>query len=367
MEHRIELNLQLFADAGTVTNYTGGTVNSYNGTQTPSTAMSPTMKTYYDTELLENTRSKLIFTNLGKRQNLPKNHGRIVEWRKFNTLPKADKLKEGVIPQGKNLGMTDLNVEVAQYGEYFTVSDRLEMEAVDDVILGGTEELSASCSESMDLLTRNVLSAGTAVMLADVYKDGAYVSTPSTRAALLTALGTSGNKANVTPDMINKVVTALKKAKAPFYSGNKYLAIIHPSCTYDLRSDEYWVEAHKYSATTEIFNGEIGELHGVRFIESPNAPVVKGAGASRAIYQTIFLGRDAFGVVDPEGAGLEMIIKGKGEIGGPLEQFSTVGCKFETAAKILYQERMMILESGSSYSDQDEDNMTAIDQDYTAA
>jgi len=362
-----ELNLQLFAAGpGTVTNYTGGTVNSYTGVQTTSTAMSPTMKTYYDTELLENTRAKLIFVNLGKKQSLPKNHGRVVEWRKFNTLPKADKLKEGVIPDGTALGMTSINVEVAQYGKYFTVSDRLEMEAVDDVILGGTEELSASCSESMDLLTRNVLSAGTALMYADVYNDGEYVSTPATRTALLTALGTTGNVANVTADMINKVVTAMKKAKAPFYAGNKYLAIIHPSCTYDLRNDPYWVEAHKYSQTTEIFNGEIGELHGVRFIESPNAPVIKATGATKAIYQTIFLGRDAFSVVDPDGAGLQMIIKGKGEIGGPLEQFSTVGCKFETAAKILYPERMMILESGSSYSTADTDNMAAIGQDYTA-
>ena len=42
-------NLQLFAEAGTVTNVTTGTVNSYTGAGTPTDAMPPTMKTFYDT------------------------------------------------------------------------------------------------------------------------------------------------------------------------------------------------------------------------------------------------------------------------------------------------------------------------------
>ena len=45
-----------------------------------------------------------------------------------------------------------------------------------------------------------------------------------------------------------------------------------------------------------------------------------------------------------------MIVHDQHEIGGPLDQFSTVGTKFEMAAKILYQERMVTVWSGSSYS-----------------
>ena len=75
-----------------------------------------------------------------------------------------------------------------------------------------------------------------------------------------------------------------------------------------------------------------------------------------AVYGTLFFGKDAFGVVDPEGMGMEMIIKDAAQIGGPLNQFSTVGYKFETAAKILYQNRMVRVESCSAYSTVDEAN-----------
>ena len=70
----------------------------------------------------------------------------------------------------------------------------------------------------------------------------------------------------------------------------------------------------------------------------------------------MFFGKDAFAVVDPEGMGMEMIIKGRDQVGGPLNQFSTVGYKFENAAKILYEERMVRVESCSAYSTVDEDN-----------
>lgn len=51
-----------------------------------------------------------------------------------------------------------------------------------------------------------------------------------------------------------------------------------------------------------------------------------------------------------------MIIKDKSEIGGPLELYSTVGYKFSHGAKILYEERILRVESGSSYSSVDEEN-----------
>lgn len=51
-----------------------------------------------------------------------------------------------------------------------------------------------------------------------------------------------------------------------------------------------------------------------------------------------------------------MIVKSREQVGGPLNQFSTVGYKFETATKILYQERMLRVESGSSYSATDTAN-----------
>ena len=130
--------------------------------------------------------------------------------------------------------------------------------------------------------------------------------------------------------------------------------------SYDLRNSKEWIEAHKYAATTEIFNGEIGELHGCRFVENVFAPILKGEyvnKAGTATYATYFFGKDAFGIIDPEGGSAEMIIKSKEQAGGPLNQFSTVGYKFETnGATILYTERLLRVMSCSSFSATDDVN-----------
>jgi N4-gp56 family major capsid protein len=325
------INLQLFA--WTAGNAGSPTVNPVNVTTQES--MSPTMKTFYDTALLENAREQMIFTQFGKKQPMS---GNKVEWRKFNTFEKAlTPLTEGVIPTGKTFGMTKIEAETTQHGDFVAVSDRLELESYDDVIFGATEEMGATEGETYDTLTRNILVAGNSV---------AYANDKASRSALTAA-------DVLTPELVAKAATWLKKNKAPKIDGC-YVAIVHPSVAFDLRNSEEWKEFHKYNDVAPIFKGEIGMLHGVRFVESTAAKIWKDGDV--ATYATLFLGKDAYGILDPEGEGMEMIVKTRGQIGGPLEQFSTIGYKFCHGAKILYQERMLRVETGSSYSALDEAN-----------
>ena len=348
-------DLQWFADAGTLVNATGNYVNAYTGDTTSftpgSTDLSPTMKTFYDTNLLDNARDKLIYVQLAKKEALPANRGKTVEWRKWNKLPDLSTLTEGVIPTGEKLGMIAITVSLSQLGEYVTISDILDLHGIEDTKLGAVEELGAAMGLTLEKNVRAQLMTGTNILFADAYNGSSYVSTPANEAGLQSAL--ASYKCNLTPDMVAKAVTQLKKMLAPTFQGGKYVAVIHPSVAYDLRRSSEWIEAHKYAAVTEIFNGEIGELHGVRFIESTMAPVIKGALQTYATYKTMFFGKDAFAVVDPEGGGLQTIIHDRRAAGGPLEQFSTVGVKGETAAKILYQERLLTVWSGSYYSSTD--------------
>ncbi len=354
------LNLQQFADAGTLVNATGNYVNAYTGSTesfTPGvTDLSPLNKTFYDTTLLDNARDELIFAQLGKKVSLPANKGRTIEFRRWKTLGRVSQLTEGVIPTGKKLSIVAITASLSQYGDYVTISDVIDLHGIDDVVLGATEELGAAAGLTYDELVRNVLLGGTNIIFADAYNGASYVSTPASEAALQSAL--ASYTCNLTPRIINKAVTNLKKgAKMKKYSGNMYVAVIHPDVAEDLRNDPAWLDAHKYAAPDEIFTGEIGRLHGTRFLERNLAPAIKSDGQSYATYKTIFLARDAFGVVDPEGGGMQTIIKSAKEIGGPLEQFSTVGTKFEMAAKILYQERMVTVWSGSSYSGTETQNV----------
>lgn len=434
------VNLQLMADAGTLVNATGNYVNAYTGAQTAFSGKDTLvgeLKTFYDTELLENARVELFYAQFATKQPLPAGNGTSVEWRKWNTFARATQLVEGVIPTGQKFGMSTKTGAINQYGTYATISDKLELHAFDNVILGATEEMGASAAETQEVLIRDALFVNTNVMYADVISaQGAYVKTPTQSAGLVH--DSTNGYAYLTPDMINQAVTKMKKDRVPTING-KYVAVIHPSVAYDLRKSDEWIEAHKYAATTEIFNGEIGELHGMRFVEDVFAPVIKGedlasdvrslkinkqAGYSGAItsvdfdgstagvaadaligriieingvaaivtdntatsitfastdfgtiadnadinpgegsfggdaaYATYCFGRDSFGIIDPAGGALQMIMHDKDEIGGPLNQFSTVGYKFETnGATVLYPERCLRIMSASKYSGTDEAN-----------
>ena len=356
-----KFNLQMFAEAGTLVNATGNYVNAYDGTTQAfdaTNSLSGELKTFYDTELLENARVEMFYAQFAKKQNLPANHGTTVEWRKWNTFEKAGMLQEGVIPTGQKFGMSSKTGAINQYGTYAAVTDKLELRAYDNVILGCTEEMGASAAETQETLIRDALLVNTNVLYCDniTLATGAVAGTPTAPAEMEASATVM---CLLTPDSVAKAVTIMKKNRVPTING-KYYAVIHPSVAYDLRKSKEWIEAHKYAATSEIFNGEIGELHGCRFIENTFAPILGGEYKNKAgslTYATYFFGKDAFGIIDPAGGALEMIVKDKSQVGGPLNQFSTIGYKFETnGVTILYTERVLRIMSCSSYSATDEVN-----------
>lgn len=355
-----ELDLQLFDEAGTLVNTSGGYTNAYTGATEPFAGkydLSPGMKTYYDTRLLSHAKPKLIYHQLGDTQTLPSGNGKIVEWRKLNKLPDVEVLQEAVIPKGKKLGQSAVNVEVTQYGDYISVSDVVDLHHVDPLLSKYTEQLGTAGAETYDKVIRNELMLNTNVIYGEVLTDdGAVESIPQTRAELLTAIK-AGKNANLTPRMIAKAATNLNKANAPKFSGNEFVAVIHESIKFDLMQSPEWIDAHKYANPQPIYEGEAGKLHGVRFVSTTIAPIIRPDTDDPAVYQTMVFGKGAFAVVDPQGAGMRIIHKSFAQVGGPLEQFCTVGIKFSMAAKILYPEYMLTIEHGSTeYGEVDEDN-----------
>ena len=118
-----------------------------------------------------------------------------------------------------------------------------------------------------------------------------------------------------------------------------------------MRDDE-WIDVHKYSATSEIFEGEIGKLGGVRFVETTEAKIFADAGAnSRDVYATLVLGANAYGVTELEGGGLQHIVKqlGSGGTSDPLNQRATAGWKGTKVAERLVENYMVRIESASTF------------------
>ena len=329
---KLFMNLQLFAEAGTLVNALAGYTNAYTGAVTDFTPgsddLGPLNKTFFETDMLDNTRDTMIYGQLGMKQTLPDHEGTSIEWTRWQTLGRVHKLQEAVIPTGKKMGIVAITVTIAEYGDYVAISNLSKKHGVHPIVLGAEEELSASYALTYEELIRNTLCGGTNILFCEATNKstGAYVSHPSSEAALQTALETYN--CNVNSRMLAKAATQLKKtAKMKKYAGNYYVAVVHPDVAEDIRiNDQAWLDPHQYASPEEIFNGEIGRMHGIRFVESNLAPVIKSNGQSYATFKTLIFAKDAFAIVDPEGGNMQLIIEDENTpgVGGPLHQFGTV-------------------------------------------
>lgn len=124
-------------------------------------------------------------------------------------------------------------------------------------------------------------------------------------------------------------------------------------------SDPTWVDWQKYTSPEHMYKNEIGQIAGVRFVETTEAKVFEagtyGTGANAytttiPVYSTLVIGEGAYGVTDIAGGGLQTIIKQKGSGGtaDPLDQRATVGWKAAKTAEILVNEYMVRIETAAT-------------------
>lgn len=334
------VNLQLFANHVNVTTdvrTSGQTYPTYND-------LSAEMKTFYDMRLLDEAGPNLVHDQFGQKRPIPKGSGKTIEFRKFTSLPKAlTPLTEGVTPDGQRLDVTSLTATVSQYGDYITQSDVLELTAIDNTIVEATKLLGQQAGVTLDTVVRNVLITGTNVTYCPKLS-GATETAVSARTGL-------NATAKLTVDVLEQVRAKLKAQNAKTFDGY-YVAIVHPYVVHDIRRDPEWVDAHKYAQPDELFNGEIGRIAGIRFVESTEAKIWKGGStepAGLAVFATLVFGQDAYGVTEVTGGGLQTIVKQKGSAGtaDPLEQRSSVGWKAIRTAEILNDAYMVRIESCS--------------------
>ena len=323
------INLQLFAEVQTTLL---GTANS-NPSEWGGTGLSAEMKTFYDMTLIDEATANLVHDQFGQKRPIPKNGGKTIEFRKFAPLAKATTpLTEGVTPAGKALSVSTIEATVSQYGDYITQSDVLELTSLDNTILEATKLLGRQAGLTLDTVVRDIINSGTNVQYAGEFiydRDG---------------LETAGD-ASLTVKIIQKVVAKLRAQNAPTING-KYVAIIHPYVAYTLMRDPEWIDAHKYANPTNLYEGEIGEVAGVRFVQTSEAATFKTV-SGNTVYSTLVLGDGAYGVTEITGGGLQTIVKQKGSAGtaDPLDQRSSVGWKAIKTAEILIQEYMCRIES----------------------
>jgi N4-gp56 family major capsid protein len=242
--------------------YLGVDLALFDNTQTTGTeTLSAELKTYYSDYMIDNAVPNLIHDQFGQEVNIPKNRGKVVEFRGYSPLAKATTpLTEGVTPSGKSLTVTTITSTLKQYGDYIELSDILLLTAIDNNLVHATRLLGNQAGETLDTVTRDIINGGTNVQYAD----------SEVAARHLLVGGESTGNHYMTVDAVRRAVRTLKVGKAKKIGGS-YVAIIHPDNSYDLTGDSDWVSASQYAGSGQIFEGEIGKIHGVRFVESTEA------------------------------------------------------------------------------------------------
>ncbi len=243
-------------------------MNNENVQTTNMGGLSAEMKTFYDMALIDEAQANLVHDQFGQKRPIPANGGKVIEFRKFAPLAKATTpLTEGVTPDGKQLSVSTVSATVSQYGDYITQSDMLELTALDNTILESAKLLGRQAGATLDTVVRNVMHSGTNVIYAEKLTDSGAQEVDK-REALDT-------DCKISVELIQRAVAKLRAQNAPTING-KYVGIIHPYVAYDLMRDKEWIDAHKYASPENLYEGEIGELAGVRFVQTTEAKVYAG-------------------------------------------------------------------------------------------
>lgn len=312
---------------------------------TTTTLSATTAGPYYDRELLYRAKQAQVFYDAAQKKNLKKNAGKVISWRRYNALAvNTTPLSEGVTPTSTALSQTEITATINQYGAWASISDVLDMVSVDPIAMEAYSVMGQMAGESIDTLVQDVVEAGTSV----IYATGSARSSQASTNVL-------------TLNLIRKAIRVLDANNTRRFNGPEmndrvgvghYLLFAHPNQIFDLQNDTEWKNHQQYQAKEKLYNGEIGEILGVRILQSTLAPVYVDAGASSAdVYAAILVGQNAYGVVDFSGSGrFESITKafGSGGTSDALNQRATVGWKSMFASKILNNNFMVRIETGAT-------------------
>ena len=293
-------------------------------------------KTFYDRTLLSRLLPNLTFLKYGQKRPMPKNEGDTINFRRFNSLDvPAASLTEGVTPDGTTLSITAVTATVAQEGNWVRVSDKISMVGIDPVVTETAALMGENAAKTLETRCADVIFKGTSQQ---------YAGGAASAAAI--AAGKVINS-----EEIKKAVRTLRKNNAEPAEGACYIGFCDPEVAYDLQNDSLWQDISKYNGAENIMKGEIGRLHGVRFIVTTMCPTDTKTNTSGALHKTLIVGKDAYGVVDVNGSSKpEIIIKPTGSAGteDPLNQRASVGWKAMAVTVRLQELAMVCIQSMAS-------------------
>lgn len=280
-------------------------------TGTPYLAASPTgysgsnnqlgqaIQTIWSKEILFQAMPILRFEQFAvKKTELGVQPGLTINFMRYNNLPSASQLVEGVRMQTVALTASQFSITVAEQGFAVSVTELLLNSSFDDVMASASRLLGRNMAQYLDYSARNTLQLASSVIYG--YTQG---SAPQTRTSQSPYdIGTAATQRSAlsgsyyfTPPVVKDAVLTLASKNVPRL-GETYVSFVSPAQSRRLRDTPEFIEVTKYAAPGNFALGEIGRLYDCVFIETTQVnQIPNGAATSANVYQSIFIGDNAFG------------------------------------------------------------------------
>lgn len=261
--------------------------------------------------------------------------GNAVTFTLINALaPATSPIAEETEPSPVNIGDTQKTVTLAEYGNAVKSTKKLRVTSFLNLDMMVPAEVGSNMEESVDLVARDVLVAGTNVFY------GGNATSRVTVDAADTFLAANVRRARA---------FLVGKNTPPPPGSMDYIAFIHPDVSYDLQGEtgqQAWSAPHTYGTdTSAIYSGELGRLFGLRFVENANARnfANAGSGSTVDVYATLVVGRQALG--EAVGEAQHMVVAGPFD---DLQRFVSVGWYGLLGFGIIRENSLVRYESASS-------------------
>lgn len=250
---------------------------------------------YYSKTGLDRLEKIFQFRQVCEENMLSRNSGKTIQWFRYSNFGAATTpTTEGQVGTGLSMTSKILAATVSQYTAFITVSDLVNMTAIDSQVAAASSLLGYQAGLSVDTMTRNVIDA----------------ESGGTNQAIL---GTYARVAD-----LRNYRTQLQAIDVQPYENNMFKVIAHPFITYDIVNDPAaggLADIFKYTQpdSTPLVKyedrGRVTAVGGCELIESTN--VKTGTSGSNTTYRMYAFGRGAVGCVDLEGKGPTDVVNPK--------------------------------------------------------
>jgi N4-gp56 family major capsid protein len=293
------------AAAITGTSFLSASPSNYSGGA--NSQLSPAVQQIWSKEILFQAMPILRFEQFAvKKTELGVQPGLTIHFMRYNNLPAASQLVEGVRMQSVALTSSQFDITVAEQGFAVAITELLLNASFDDVMASAARLLGRNMALYLDGSARDTLRQASSLIYG--YNKPALASavrtplSPYDHGVPATGAGnpglTNGNYV-MTAAVVKDVAETLATKNVPRL-GETYVGFVHPHQSRSLRDDPEYIEVTKYAAPGNFMLGEIGRLSDCVFIETTQVynnyvSALSGGSGNNLYYDSLFIGDNAFG------------------------------------------------------------------------